>query len=46
MSDTHANERADDERKRRVRRSVWLLSLLAAAFYVGFILLTWLRNRP
>jgi len=39
------NQAADDaaltaERKRSVRRSVLWLSLLAAMFYVGFIVLT------
>lgn len=28
-----------DERRRRVRRSAWMLLALAAAFYFGFILL-------
>jgi hypothetical protein len=29
-----------DERRRRVRRSAILLALLAAAFYIGFIVLS------
>jgi len=33
----------DADRKRRIRRSVIWLSLLALAFYVGFIALTALR---
>jgi uncharacterized membrane protein (DUF485 family) len=34
----------DAARKRRIRRNVVFLALLALAFYVGFILLTVFRN--
>ncbi len=30
----------NDEQRRRVRRTAWLLALVAAAFYVGFIVLS------
>ena len=30
----------NDEQRRRVRRSAWLLALVAAAFYVGFIVMS------
>jgi uncharacterized membrane protein (DUF485 family) len=33
------------ERKRRSRRSAVLLGLVAAAFYVGFIVLTFFRSQ-
>jgi hypothetical protein len=32
------------EQQRRVRRSALLLALIAAAFYVGYIVLTLLRS--
>jgi hypothetical protein len=32
------------ERRRRVRRSVIVLALVAAAFYIGFIVLTLTRG--
>ena len=34
----------DAERKRRIRRNVVLLTLVALAFYVGFIVLTMSRR--
>ena len=34
----------DPERRRRVRRSALLLGLIAAAFYVGFIILSVVRS--
>jgi hypothetical protein len=34
----------DPERRRRVRRSALLLALIAAAFYVGFIILSVVRS--
>jgi hypothetical protein len=35
---------ADAATARRIRRSAWLLGLLAAAFYVGFIVATGFRG--
>jgi hypothetical protein len=35
---------AAEERRRRVRRSALVWSLFAAAFYVGFIILTLVRG--
>ena len=35
---------ADAEQRRRVRRSAWLWGLVAAAFYLGFIVLALLRG--
>jgi len=40
MNQTADNAALIAERKRNVRRSVLWLSLLAAMFYVGFIVLT------
>jgi hypothetical protein len=34
----------DPERRRRVRRSALLLGLVAAAFYLGFIILSVVRS--
>jgi uncharacterized membrane protein (DUF485 family) len=34
------NAVVNDEQRRRVRRTAWLLALVAAAFYVGFIVLS------
>jgi len=31
------------ERKRRIRRSAWLLGLVAVAFYVAFIVMSVIR---
>ena len=30
----------NEEQRKRVRRSAWLLALVAAAFYVGFIVMS------
>ena len=35
---------ADPGRRRRARRSAWLWALIAAAFYLGFILMTLVRG--
>jgi hypothetical protein len=35
---------AAEERRRRVRRSAWQWALVAAAFYLGFIVLSLLRG--
>jgi hypothetical protein len=35
---------ADEARRRRVRRSALLWALIAAGFYVGFIVLTLVRG--
>ena len=35
---------AEDPRRRRVRRSALLLALIAAALYVGFIVMTVVRG--
>ena len=35
---------SDAERKRAIRRNVILLSLVALAFYVGFIVMTVTKN--
>ena len=32
------------EQRRRVRRSAWLWALIAAAFYLGFIVLSLVRG--
>jgi hypothetical protein len=40
------DQAVEQERKRRVRRNVWLLAATAVAFYVGFIALTYLRGHP
>lgn len=34
----------DAERRRRVRRTAWLLALVAAAFYLGFIVMSVVRS--
>ena len=33
----------DPQRRRRVRRTAWLLALVAAAFYFGFIVMSVVR---
>jgi uncharacterized membrane protein (DUF485 family) len=33
------------EQRRRVRLTTWVVSLIALAFYVGFIVLTVMRSR-
>jgi uncharacterized membrane protein (DUF485 family) len=43
-STTNAAAPADVATARRIRRSAWLLGLLAAAFYVGFIVATAFRG--
>jgi hypothetical protein len=35
---------ADEERQRRVRRSVIVLAIVALSFYLGFILLSVMRS--
>ena len=35
---------ATEERRRRVRRSAWRWALVAAAFYLGFIVLSLVRG--
>jgi hypothetical protein len=35
---------ADPERRRRVRRNALLLALIAAAFYLGFIIMSVMRG--
>jgi len=35
---------ADAEQRRRVRRSAWLWGLVAAAFYLGFIVMSIVRG--
>ncbi len=35
----------EDPRRRRVRRSALLFTLIAAAFYFGFIVMTLVRGR-
>jgi hypothetical protein len=35
---------ADPERRRRVRRNALLLALIAAAFYLGFIIMSVVRG--
>jgi len=44
MSDTQNAPQDDLARKRRIRRNVALLVLLALSFYVGFILLAVTRS--
>ena len=34
----------DPARRRRVRRTAWLLALIAAAFYLGFIVMALVRG--
>jgi hypothetical protein len=36
----NANVQRSDEQRRRARRNAWLLAAVAAAFYVGFVLLS------
>jgi uncharacterized membrane protein (DUF485 family) len=36
---------ADEERQRRVRRSVIVLAIVALSFYLGFILLSVMRSQ-
>jgi len=43
MADSTDNAALDAERKRAIRRHVVVLSLVAVAFYVGFIVLTALQ---
>ena len=35
---------SEPERRRRIRRNVWLLALLAIGFYAGFIVLSLTRT--
>ena len=39
-----AERAADEERRQRVRRSAVIWALIAAGFYVGFIILTLVRG--
>jgi uncharacterized membrane protein (DUF485 family) len=48
VPDTSSPERADVRgltalQRRRVRLTTWVVSLIAAAFYVGFIVMTVMR---
>jgi hypothetical protein len=48
VPDTSSAERADVRgltalQRRRVRLTTWVVSLIAAAFYVGFIVMTVMR---
>ena len=40
----HLNKADDDGRRARVRRSAWLLGLVALAFYLGFIFMSVSRS--
>ena len=43
---THAAPPHEAPRRRRIRRSALLFALIAAVFYLGFIVMTLVRGRP
>jgi hypothetical protein len=44
ITEAHTAPPHETERRRRVRRSALLFALIAAAFYLGFIVMTLVRG--